>query len=137
MKPFSFAELMTGLRALERRRNLQAAALAVGPLRIDLEHREATANGTRLDLTPIEFGLLAELLPSGSSGATRSGLLCEVWGYDFDPRASWKRRDCRTSSARCAGAAMPRAEALGRLLRRADHRAVLWTAGLLLAAIAP
>jgi two-component system OmpR family response regulator len=85
VKPFAFAELLARLRALERRRSLETASLAAGPLRVDLERREATVNGVRLDLTPIQLGLLVALLRAGAAGMTRSELLREVWGYDFDP----------------------------------------------------
>lgn len=88
IKPFAFAELMARLRALERRRRLEAAPLAAGPLRVDLERREASVDGARLDLTPIQFSLLVALLRAGGGGMTRSELLREVWGYDFDPHTN-------------------------------------------------
>jgi len=88
VKPFAFAELMARLRALERRRHLEPTSLGVGPLRIDLERHEATVDGRKLDLTRIQFSLLAALLRAGPSGLSRSQLLHEVWGYDFDPHTN-------------------------------------------------
>lgn len=88
VKPFAFAELLARLRALDRRRRLESPPLAAGPLRIDLERREARVNAVRLDLTPIQFRLLVALLRAGASGMMRSELLREVWGYDFDPHTN-------------------------------------------------
>jgi two-component system OmpR family response regulator len=88
VKPFSFAELLARLRALDRRRQHEGSILESGPLHIDTERRTASVEGHRLDLTPTEFGLLLALLRAGTSGMTRADLLREVWGYDFDPRTN-------------------------------------------------
>ena len=88
VKPFAFAELMARLRALDRRRHLEATPLAAGPLRIDLESHDARVDGAPLDLTPIQFSLLVALLRAGAAGMTRSELLREVWGYHFDPHTN-------------------------------------------------
>jgi two-component system OmpR family response regulator len=88
VKPFSFAELLARLRALDRRRHHDLMPLVSGPLRIDSERRTASVRGRRLDLTPTEFGLLLALLRAGAPGMTRGDLLREVWGYDFDPRTN-------------------------------------------------
>lgn len=85
VKPFAFAELMARLRALERRRSLDPTPLATGPLCVDLERHDACVHDRWLDLTPIQFRLLVALLRAGAAGMTRSDLLREVWGYDFDP----------------------------------------------------
>jgi two-component system OmpR family response regulator len=88
VKPFSFAELLARLRALDRRRHHDATVLEWGPLRIDAERRTVSAAGQRIDLTPIQFSLLWALLRAGHGGMTRGELLREVWGYDFDPRTN-------------------------------------------------
>ncbi len=85
VKPFAFAELAARLRALERRPRLEATRFSVGALEIDMVRRVAAARGSRLELTPIEFGLLAMLARSDGQIVNRGSLLREVWGYDFEP----------------------------------------------------
>jgi DNA-binding response OmpR family regulator len=85
VKAFSFVELAARLRALERRRQGRETRLRVGALELDLLQRHAAVAGTRLELTPTEFALLAALIQGGGEPVTRAQLLREVWGYDFDP----------------------------------------------------
>ncbi len=85
VKPFAFAELAARIRALERRPRVDPPRVTIGGLEIDTSRRIATANGSRLDLTPIEFGLLTMLVRSRNEVVTRGTLLREVWGYDFNP----------------------------------------------------
>ena len=54
-------------------------------LELDLLRRHAVANGVRLDLTRIEFGLLAALVAAGGDPVSRRDLLREVWNVSFDP----------------------------------------------------
>jgi two-component system OmpR family response regulator len=85
VKPFAFAELVARLRALIRRSEARVTELRVGSLRIDLLGHSAFAGAKRIDLTPIEFSLLAALARGAGEPHDRSALLREVWGYDFDP----------------------------------------------------
>lgn len=86
VKPFSFAELAARLRSIERRRNdVQATHYRIGDLEVDPMNRFASVNDSRIDLTPIEFGLLLALLKGRGDTLSRRELLREVWGYDFDP----------------------------------------------------
>jgi two-component system, OmpR family, response regulator len=85
VKPFSFAELAARLRALERRPKPGSMQLRSDALALDLIRRTATVRGERLDLTPTEFSLLAALLREHGAPLSRSVLLREVWGYEFDP----------------------------------------------------
>jgi DNA-binding response OmpR family regulator len=52
-------------------------------LRVDLEAHEAHCAGTRLDLTPREFDLLAFLARHPGRALSRDELLRKVWGYDY------------------------------------------------------
>lgn len=85
LKPFSFSELTARIRAVRRRRSGPAALLRAGELEIDVVRRVATVGGRRIDLTPTEFSLLASLLRAAGEALSRTELLREVWGYDFDP----------------------------------------------------
>lgn len=84
-KPFSFAELVARLRALGRRQRPEPTRLRAGHLELDLTRRTASVEDRRLELTQIEFGLLAALLRAGGDPMGRRELLQEVWGYAFDP----------------------------------------------------
>src|SRR4029078_125606 len=61
-KPFSGDELLARLRAVLRRAPpTTEPLLAVGELRLDLEHREVTMAGRPVSLTPIEYAPLTLL----------------------------------------------------------------------------
>jgi two-component system copper resistance phosphate regulon response regulator CusR len=85
VKPFSFPELAARVRALGRRGGEAPTRLRSGELELDLLRRHAVAAGVRLDLTQIEFALLAALLRAGGDPVSRRELLREVWNLSFDP----------------------------------------------------
>jgi two-component system copper resistance phosphate regulon response regulator CusR len=85
VKPFSFPELAARVRALGRRGAEAPTRLRCDRLELDLLRRHAVANGVRLDLTRIEFGLLAALVAAGGDPVSRRDLLREVWNVSFDP----------------------------------------------------
>jgi two-component system KDP operon response regulator KdpE len=86
-KPVGMAELRARVGALLRRAAGPAADTAgvvtLGPVRIDLARREATAAGTSLDLTPREYELLKTLLAQPGRVLTRGRLLRAVWGQAY------------------------------------------------------
>jgi two-component system alkaline phosphatase synthesis response regulator PhoP len=91
VKPFSARELEARVRAVFRRAELgppePRVAEAAG-IRLDLEQREAWADGTRVDLTALEFDLLAFLVAHPDRAFTRLELLEAVRGSSF---ASFER----------------------------------------------
>jgi DNA-binding response OmpR family regulator len=86
-KPFSFLELIARVEAVLRRRPASAGiqAYEFGAVRIDFRHHEATKGGSRIDLTPREFLLMAYLVAHRGTVVTRDELLDAVWGYDNMP----------------------------------------------------
>jgi DNA-binding response OmpR family regulator len=54
------------------------------PIVLDDASHELIVDGTRAQLTPLEFGVLKLLREAGGSGVSRDRLLDQVWGYDFD-----------------------------------------------------
>lgn len=58
---------------------------AVGPLVLDLLHRDARAGERWLALHPREFALLWRLVERPGETVGRATLLREVWRLDFDP----------------------------------------------------
>jgi two-component system OmpR family response regulator len=85
VKPFSFAELAARVRALGRRGGAPAARLRADGLELDLLRRQVQHGEKRLELTRIEFDLLAALLRAGGETVSRGELLREVWNLSFDP----------------------------------------------------
>ncbi len=85
VKPFSLGELYARLRAVMRRRGHETGTkIESGDLVLDVVGHRAWRGGTRLDLTPKEFDLLAELIRHKGAVLTRDLLLQRVWGYDFN-----------------------------------------------------
>lgn len=91
-KTFSTRELLARLRAVIRRsfvvstqRSEQRAdPVKVGDLVVDPESRRATLSGETLELTAIEFDLLASLAKAAGRVKTREQLLLEVADRDFE-----------------------------------------------------
>jgi len=84
-KPFSMPELLARMRvALRHRARLgrddSAGVFEVDRLRIDLASHRVSVNGTDVQLTPIEFRLLATLARHAGRVLTHDFLLREVWG---------------------------------------------------------
>ena len=84
VKPFSPVEVVARVKAVLRRvsappdpnRVLRAGSAQLEPL-----SRRATVNGVEVDLTRLEFDLLAELAAHPRVVYTRDRLLEKVWGY--------------------------------------------------------
>jgi two-component system copper resistance phosphate regulon response regulator CusR len=87
-KPFALAELLARLRNLVKRNGSAGASatfLRVQDLELDLLRREASRDGTILNLTPQEFVLLEYLCRNAGRVVTRSMILDNVWGMRIQP----------------------------------------------------
>ena len=87
-KPFDPAELAARIRAILRRaapRNTGSAAIAVGDLEMDGGARSVRRKGTPVDLTTVEFDLLAALMRVAGTTVSREELVRSVLGRDFSP----------------------------------------------------
>jgi DNA-binding response OmpR family regulator len=86
-KPFSPREIVARVRAVLRRSagpNLGVTeSTFVLPLTADEATRRATTNGRELELTRVEFDLLACLLSAPGRVFTRGELIDRVWGDGF------------------------------------------------------
>jgi two-component system, OmpR family, KDP operon response regulator KdpE len=89
-KPFGVEELLARVRAVLRRAvwsemapPAQPARLARHGILLDLESHEVTANGERVELTPIEFSLLYYLMLETGKVLTPRALLQRVWGPEY------------------------------------------------------
>jgi len=87
IKPFSFAELLARVHALIRRTSHEAEPirLEAGDLVMDLLTREVRRGETQLDLQPREFALLEYLMRNAGKVVSKTMIIENVWGYDFDP----------------------------------------------------
>jgi two-component system OmpR family response regulator len=86
-KPFGLEELVLRVRAILRRSQFIEATptvLSVGPITLDEESHKVTFNDDVIDLSPTEFRLLHVLLGSKGRVLSKSFLLDEVWGINFE-----------------------------------------------------
>ena len=89
-KPFSMRELLARLGAMLRRADMlekqlvgEKKTLKIGDLEVDIGRHQALNKGSRLELTPKEYDLLAFLALNKEIVFSREQLLEKVWGYDF------------------------------------------------------
>lgn len=80
-KPFKNVELIARIRARLRRNDEVGERLEFGAIVLDPMGHTVTRDGQPIDLTPLEFDLLACLLRSPQEAFTREKLLERVWGY--------------------------------------------------------
>ena len=84
-KPFSFVVLVARLRALLRRGSTpRPTVLSVGSLTLDPASRQCRRGDTTVDLTAREYALLELLMRRSDAIVSKSVLLDEVWGPDFE-----------------------------------------------------
>ena len=84
-KPFSPRELVARLKALLRRPRAASPAVARGPagLEVDEGRRLVVVDGDRIDLTALEFNLLAALVREPGIVVSRTSLLEQAWGPGY------------------------------------------------------
>jgi two-component system response regulator RegX3 len=90
-KPYSPRELVARIRAVLRRQlgdgsaagDPGAAALAAGPVRMDVDRHVVTVRGSAVQLPLKEFELLELLLRNAGRVLTRGQLIDRVWGADY------------------------------------------------------
>ena len=80
-KPYKNADLIARIRARLRRTDHLQESLEFGDIVLDPVGHTVTRGGHPLELTPLEFDLLACLLRSPHEAFTREKLLERVWGY--------------------------------------------------------
>ncbi len=88
-KPYAFSELLARVEALLRRgKETPTKVLQVADLKINLENYTVTRDGKKIELKPTEFKLLVYLVRHRGQVVTRTMLLENVWGYNFDPQTN-------------------------------------------------
>ena len=86
-KPFVAAELLSRIRALLRRRELDRAGndqliLRIGELQIDRVHGEVSIDDKKVPLTRSEFRILSLLATTPGAAFSRRQIMEHLWGSD-------------------------------------------------------
>src|SRR5690349_11715098 len=87
-KPFDPAELAARIRAILRRfapHPVSSTALTVDDIELDPGARTVRRGSAPVDLTTVEFDLLAALLRAAGTTVSRQDLVRDVLGRDFSP----------------------------------------------------
>ena len=109
VKPFSPREVVARVRAVLRRSHPKSARPGAAlPLQVDRETRRAFVHGKPLELTRVEFDLLAGLLETPGRVYTRAQLIDRVWGDGFaitDRTVDSHVKSLRRKVVDCGGAA--------------------------------
>lgn len=97
-KPFGVDELMARVKAMLRRVNWNdrplnngRASLHRAGVSIDTDRHIVKVNGQSVDLTPIEFNLLYELMNEAGRLLTHRDLLQRVWGSQYESESEYVR----------------------------------------------
>ncbi|MDX1657712.1 MAG: response regulator transcription factor [Nitriliruptorales bacterium] len=108
VKPYSAAQLEARIRAVLRRASDEAAEqrFEVGDLTVDVGAHRATLGGDELELSRLEFSLLAYLAEHAGEVVSKRELLAEVWRQPYggsdrtvDVHLSWLRRKLGETAA--------------------------------------
>ena len=87
-KPFDPPELAARVRAILRRASLQSAGpapIVVADVELDAGTRTVRKKGKLIDLTTVEFDLLAALVRTAGNTVSREDLARDVLGREFSP----------------------------------------------------
>ena len=82
-KPFGIQEFLARVRALLRQTpgsGQPQAAVAIGPLTVDLAYRRVSLDGVEIALTRKEYAVLAQLARYPGRVITQQQLLKDIWG---------------------------------------------------------
>jgi DNA-binding response OmpR family regulator len=87
-KPFGNRELLARVKAVLRRtkqeeREKSQPVFTCGALTIDFAQHQAQLSGRALNLTPIEYRILAFLAQNAGRVVTQQDLLTKVWGPEY------------------------------------------------------
>lgn len=87
VKPVEIPELNARLNALLRRpaKLVESGILRTKTIEVDLLGHRAKRGRQAVDLPPIEFKILVELMRNVGNVVTQTMLLKAVWGFDFEP----------------------------------------------------
>ena len=98
VKPIKYAALTARIRAVFRRAELPPPTQALpdfvaGELSVNFQAHEVTVAGERLQLTPVEYKLLYQLVRNAGHLLPHRALLDRVWGPDYDASPEYLKED--------------------------------------------
>jgi two-component system OmpR family response regulator len=86
VKPFSFEELLSRVRALARRPRVALAPhLTLGNLTLNPSTQEVHIEGTKIELTLKEFRILEFFMHHPDHVLTRQKIIDHLWDFNFNP----------------------------------------------------
>ena len=93
-KPFSFAQLAARIKAVLLRKGSPPTDehLSAGDLEVDIRTKRVTRGGTKINLTPTEFNLLAALMRHAGEIISSEDLARQVWGAQYANEVGFVRR---------------------------------------------
>ena len=83
LKPFEPAELLARVENILRRTKKEEAVFSCPGLTVEFDARRIVKDGCEVQLTAMEFDLLAMLVRRRNVAMSREELLGGVWGYDY------------------------------------------------------
>ncbi|ATW23796.1 response regulator transcription factor [Candidatus Formimonas warabiya] len=84
-KPFEAAELIVRVKALLKRYKISSSQIVqIGTLSMDRSSYSLMAGGVKMDIPMKEYELLFKLASYPGKTLSRSQLIEDVWGFDFD-----------------------------------------------------
>jgi two-component system KDP operon response regulator KdpE len=97
-KPFGVGELLARVRAVLRRAAwiqppipMDSSLISRGGVTMDVERHLVSVHGRPVDLTPIEFNLLYQLMREAGKVFTHRDLLQRVWGPEYGDEVEYVR----------------------------------------------
>ncbi len=87
-KPFAFDEFLARVRALLRRKQDTLTEFSYGALKIDALSHRVFAGDSEIFLRPKEFSILMYLIKNKGRVLSRTQILENIWGYDFNPNTN-------------------------------------------------
>lgn len=87
-KPFSFEEFLARIRALLRRKQDTLTEFSYGSLKIDAVSHRVHAGDKEIMLRPKEYSILMYLVKNKGRVLSRTQILENIWGYDFNPNTN-------------------------------------------------
>lgn len=86
VKPFSFEELVSRVRALSRRNKVTLSPeISIGEIILKSSAQELYIRGTLLDLTLKEFRIMEYFMTHPDQVITRQKLIDHLWDFNFNP----------------------------------------------------
>jgi DNA-binding response OmpR family regulator len=87
-KPFSFDELLARVRALMRRREQDINEFKFKNLKVNSFSHKVYVDNKEIVLRPKEYSILIYLIKNNGRVVSRTRILENVWGYDFNPNTN-------------------------------------------------